>query len=205
MSAPPSAGPGIRLGDIGIRIAPSGAAAAPGTSYEAATRARTKAPAGGLGSSLTALVFELTQMMERLAATGKPDSIDLRSLPMTPAERTRLQALLGTGEVRATLGAGGVSTFIETRYAGLWWVEHRDPAGEVIAELFEVTPVPQILASSLSEVGAGARELRSALRAALPTPTPPMALTSPSLPTPSVPSMPHGPHDIRERGDDIKA
>jgi len=43
---------------------------------------------------------------------------------------------------------------------GVWWVEHRDSHGELIAELIEVTRVPQILASATDEILAGARALR---------------------------------------------
>ena len=38
--------------------------------------------------------------------------------------------------------------------------EHRDPQGELIAELLEVTYVPQMLASASDEVTAAARTLR---------------------------------------------
>jgi hypothetical protein len=44
--------------------------------------------------------------------------------------------------------------------AGVWWVEHRDRQGELIAELIEVTEVPPILASAPDEIAAAARQLR---------------------------------------------
>lgn len=179
MSAVPPAQPVIRLGDIPIRIESiargergehtqvHGAAAASGVPPAAAPAhglaSGGAASTGGLGASVCALLFELAAMMERLAVTGEPGSIDLRSLPMSPPERLRLQALLGPGEVQATLDAGGLSTFAETRYAGLWWVEHRDHHGRLISELFDVSPIPQILASTLDEIGAAAAVLRASL------------------------------------------
>ncbi len=51
---------------------------------------------------------------------------------------------------------------------GVWWVEHRDRQGELIAEMIEVTRVPQILASASDEIAAGARAAaRSKSRAPL--------------------------------------
>ena len=89
-----------------------------------------------------------------------------------PAQRTRRPALadqgqraLGEGEVQATLNAEGISKIHETRVPGVWWVEHRDQHGEVIAELIEVTRVPEILASAADEVAAGARDLRAHISA----------------------------------------
>lgn len=117
-------------------------------------------PSGGLGGGVTAILHEIVGLLEQLAATDEPAAIDLRSLPMSPQDRTELQRALGEGEVQATLNAQGISRMYETRVPGVWWVEHRDPQGAVIAELIEVTRVPQILASASDEIGAGARALR---------------------------------------------
>jgi hydrogenase-1 operon protein HyaF len=78
-----------------------------------------------------------------------------------------LQRALGEGEVLATLNAEGTSIIHETRVPGVWWVEHRDQAGELIAELIEVTRVPEILASASDEIAAGARALREQIATAV--------------------------------------
>jgi hydrogenase-1 operon protein HyaF len=134
-----------RLGDIPIRIESAPA------SVEVD---------GGLGGGVSAILHEVVRLLEQLAAADEPAAIDLRSLPMSPQDRTELQRALGEGEVQATLNAQGVSTIRETRVPGVWWVEHRDSHGELIAELIEVTRVPQILASATDEILAGARALR---------------------------------------------
>jgi hydrogenase-1 operon protein HyaF len=130
-----------RLAEIPIRIEPPAAS-------------------GGLGGGVTAILNEIVRLLERLASLEEPAAIDLRSLPMSPQDRTELQRALGDGEVQATLNAEGISRIHETRVPGLWWVEHRDRQGEVIAEMLEVTRVPQILASASDEIAAGARALR---------------------------------------------
>jgi hydrogenase-1 operon protein HyaF len=133
-----------RLTDIGIRI-------------EAPTRR------GGLGGGVAAVLSELVGMLERVALGGDAATIDLRSLPMSPQDRIELQQTLGQGEVQATLSAEGVSTLHETGVSGVWWVEHRDRHGELIAELIEVVAIPQILAASRDEMIAGGRALRERL------------------------------------------
>lgn len=115
----------------------------------------------GLGGGVMAILAELVGLLERLASGDLPATIDLRSLPMSPQDRIALQSALGDGEVQATLDAQGLSSIRETRVPGLWWVEHRDPRGEIIAESIEVTRIPQILMSALDEIGAGAAALRA--------------------------------------------
>ena len=130
-----------RLAEIPIRIEPGAAT-------------------GGLGGGVNAILHEIVRLLERLATLAEPAAIDLRSLPMSPQDRTELQRALGEGEVLATLNAEGTSIIHETRVPGDWWVEHLDQAGELIAELIEVTRVPEILASASDEIAAGARALR---------------------------------------------
>jgi hydrogenase-1 operon protein HyaF len=115
----------------------------------------------GLGGGVMAILAELVGLLERLASGELPATIDLRSLPMSPQDRVALQGVLGNGEVQATLDALGLSSIRETRVPGIWWVEHRDPHGELIAESIEVTRMPQILVSAVEEIVAGAAALRA--------------------------------------------
>jgi hydrogenase-1 operon protein HyaF len=136
-----------RLAEIPIRIEPAAAAA-------------------GLGGGVAAILHELVRLLERLVTLEEPAAIDLRSLPMSPQDRTELQRALGEGEVHATLNAEGISKIRETHVPGVWWIEHRDRHGELIAELIEVTRVPEILASASEEIAAGARALREQIATA---------------------------------------
>jgi hydrogenase-1 operon protein HyaF len=114
----------------------------------------------GLGGGVAAILTELVSLLERLADGEQPAAIDLRSLPMSPHDRAELRRALGEGEVQATLNADGLSNIRETRVPGVWWLEHHDRHGELIAELIEVTRIPQILMSASDEIAAGARALR---------------------------------------------
>lgn len=135
-----------RLNDIPIRIEPP-------------------ASSGGLGGGVTAILSELAGLLVDVAKGGVPTFVDLRSLPMSPRDRTELQSALGTGEVRATLDADGLSTLCETGISGIWWIEHRNREGELIAELIEVTRIPQILQSTPEDMATSARELRERITA----------------------------------------
>ena len=71
------------------------------------------------------ILTEIHQLLKALSEKGEAGSIDLRSLPMTDADREQLEEILGRGEVRAELELAGVSEVWETAYAGVWWVRHR--------------------------------------------------------------------------------
>lgn len=116
---------------------------------------------GGLGPGVTALLYEIADRLDRLAEGGAAESIDLASLPLNPVDLERLRDALGDGEVEATIRADGVSLVRETGVAGVWWVEHRDAAGHVIAEMLEIARVPEILGVAADDVGRGAALLRA--------------------------------------------
>ena len=118
---------------------------------------------GGLGGGVTAILSELVSLLERLATGEESAAIDLRSLPMSPQDRSELRRALGDGEVQATLNAEGISNIRETHVPGVWWVEHHDRHGELIAELIEVTRMPHILMSATDEIALGAVALREQL------------------------------------------
>jgi hydrogenase-1 operon protein HyaF len=126
--------------------------------------ARIEPPAaGGLGGGVAAILCELVSLLERLVEGDTAGAIDLRSLPMSPADRAELQRVLGEGEVQATVNAQGLSKVRETRVSGVWWVEHFDQQGDLTAELIEVGRVPAILTSASDEIAASARHLRAHL------------------------------------------
>jgi hypothetical protein len=148
-----------RLADIPIRLAPS----APRESGASMASAEGTEAAGGLGSGVYAIVAELTTLLDSLVRRGQSGVIDLRSLPMSGHDRTELRRLLGEGEVKASFDAEGISRFGETGVAGVWWVEHRDRQGELIAELIEVAPFPQILSSGADDIAAASHVLQARL------------------------------------------
>ncbi|MDE3027686.1 MAG: hypothetical protein KGH84_04750 [Paracoccaceae bacterium] len=106
---------------------------------------------------------EICLALSALAATGARDAIDLRSLPLTLADRQELEAVLGRGDVSVALEAVGKSEIWETRFTGVWWLRHFGGDGRVAAEVIEVTPVPDILAAHRDDIGAAAARMAAEL------------------------------------------
>ncbi len=133
------------LGGIPIHVEPTGGPQA----------------AGALGAGLGAILSELATLLEALRRRGVEGAIDLRSLPLGPDDLDRLQGILGTGEVDIRIEANGESRIRETAVGGLWWTEHRDAAGALLAVLIEVARVPNILSPADEDLALGAARLRA--------------------------------------------
>lgn len=110
-----------------------------------------------------AVLREVESLLGHLVATGESGVIDLKGLPMAPADFEVLGSVLGEGEVNATIQAGGASSVRETAIHGVWWVTHRNEDGEVAAEFIEVARVPEILLSQPEDMETSLTRLRQVL------------------------------------------
>jgi len=110
------------------------------------------------------VLSEIGALLARLAEHGESASIDLRSLPLTDADRTQLQELLGRGEVTASLDLMGRSEVRETGFAGVWWIRHMGAGEQVSSEEIAVTPVPEILHSHPADIAASVARLQHRLK-----------------------------------------
>lgn len=117
-----------------------------------------------LSGQAEAVLSEVAEMLGHLLEEGGEDSIDLRGLPLTQADRDWLDEQLGRGEVTIELQAGGASVLYETAYPGVWKVVHRDLQDRVLVELIEVAWVPAIIRANPEEVRSGYEELRQLLK-----------------------------------------
>lgn len=111
-----------------------------------------------------ALLREMASLLAALAVGEAGGSIDLRALPLTPTDLDELRAVLGAGAVDARVEALGESTVRETRFPGVWWVTHRNEAGEIVAELIEICAVPAILIAPHEDIVDGAARFAQTLR-----------------------------------------
>jgi len=105
------------------------------------------------------LLNEVMHAIDRLLEAEEPTVIDLASLPFGPGELERLEERLGRGELRAELDALGASHIRETAYPGVWWLEHRNTAGDVVGRYLEITRTPEILMSQDADILAGRARL----------------------------------------------
>ena len=110
-----------------------------------------------------AVLAEIAERLQELSAGGAGSVIDLRSLPLTEADREQLEAALGRGEVVAELQIAGRSTVRETAYAGAWWIRHRGANDRVSSEEIAVCPIPEILASHPADIESAALRLKEDL------------------------------------------
>jgi len=121
-------------------------------------------PGEMLTGQAEAVLTEIGELLGRLLESGEAGSIDLRSLPLSPADRAWLDERLGLGEVEIVMNAGGESALNETAYAGVWKVVHRDTEGRVLAELIEVAYVPEIVKPATADIESAYHHLQSGLK-----------------------------------------
>ena len=106
---------------------------------------------------------EISTLLAALSESGQAASIDLRSLPLSDADREELEEALGRGEVRAELDIAGASEVWETRYPGVWWIRHRGAGDKIASEEISVCRVPEILITHPVDIQAAAGRLRQEL------------------------------------------
>ncbi|NGX15388.1 hydrogenase expression/formation protein [Wenzhouxiangella sp. XN24] len=112
------------------------------------------------------LLHEIRHALGRLVESGEPTVIDVQSLPMGPGDMDRLMGALGDGEVRAELEALGTTVIRESRYSGVWIIEHMNGSGGVASRFIEISWVPDLLQAQAEDVQKGLTELVDALASA---------------------------------------
>jgi len=110
------------------------------------------------------LLHEIRHALARVARGESGTVIDLRSLPLAPGEEEKIEAVLGEGEVQAELQALGPTSVLETAYAGVWIVTHRNTEDEIVARFIEVGRIPEILRSQPEDIERSAKELQQKLQ-----------------------------------------
>ncbi|MEE4161788.1 MAG: hydrogenase expression/formation C-terminal domain-containing protein [Woeseiaceae bacterium] len=106
------------------------------------------------------ILNEVAHALDRLVTLNEPTVIDLARLPFSPGELEKLEEELGEGELNARLDSLGESIIRETAFPGVWWLEHRNAAGEIVGRFVEVTYSPDILRSQDVDISAGRGVLR---------------------------------------------
>lgn len=109
------------------------------------------------------LLHEIRHALARLLEEGEPTVIDIQSIPMGPGDLRRLFDALGEGEVRAELESLGKTVIRESRYSGVWIIEHMNAAGGIASRFVEITWIPSLLQAQAEDVQKGLKELADAL------------------------------------------
>lgn len=106
----------------------------------------------GLTENALPLLHEIRHALKKLLEDGESTTIDLHAIPFGPGDEDRLLSVLGDGEVSATVDALGLSHIKETRYPGVWLIDHRNPENERIAFQIVIAAVPDILSSQQGDI-----------------------------------------------------
>ena len=114
------------------------------------------------GNALPVL-HEIAHALVRLLETGEPTTIDLGAIPFAGGDERKMDELLGSGEVRATLDLMGTSHVAETGIAGVWRVDHFGEDGQTLSRFVEVTWVPDILKTQREDAESGLARLTAML------------------------------------------
>lgn len=122
------------------------------------------APVAARTGNERAVLAEIRTHLAALAESGAAAAIDLLALPLSDADRDWLRETLGRGEVRAEVDATGISEVQETALAGVWWITHRNADGQTVAELIEITLLPEILCASAADAAQACERLERILR-----------------------------------------
>ena len=91
------------------------------------------------------IIHEVRHALERLIAAGEETRIDLDAIPLGPGDLARIEALLGRGEVSASIDALGPTRIHETAIPGVWVVDYRNSEDQRLSLHLEITRVPGIL------------------------------------------------------------
>ena len=103
-------------------------------------------------TSLLPLLHQVQHALQHLIADNEPSSIDLRNLSLLAEQEQCLLDFLGKGEVEARLNVFGESILQETKYTGVWLVEHYNPDAELTGRYLEIAWLPNILSSPVEDV-----------------------------------------------------
>lgn len=108
--------------------------------------ANAAACASGHGGVVGAVLHEVAARLGALARDPScEDYIDLRSLPMSDADREELRKALGRGEVVADCDVAGRCHVHETGFSGVWWVAYLAEGGAPLLEQIVIARIPAVL------------------------------------------------------------
>lgn len=119
-------------------------------------------------SPVLSLLHQVEHALHTLITHNESVSIDLRTLPLSSDQEAQLLDFLGKGEVEARLNAFGESILQETKYAGVWLVEHYNPNAELTGRYLEIAWLPNILSSPLEDVHNALEKLSCHLKDIIP-------------------------------------
>lgn len=105
------------------------------------------------------ILHEVLHRLKALGDTGEVGVIDLGAIPFGPGDEEALLGVLGRGEVEASVNALGETRIWESRFPGVWLVDHYNLEGERIAFHLEIAEIPGILRTQTEDLTDSAQAL----------------------------------------------
>jgi hydrogenase-1 operon protein HyaF len=118
---------------------------------------------GTASVGIMAILQQIAEMLETLAASGESDMIDLQDAQLAPQEYEMLREALAEGEVHAAIDAVEPAEVRETMYPGVWWFTQYNVEGDIVADIIEVTSLPEVLKAHADDVVDGLARLKEFL------------------------------------------
>jgi len=109
------------------------------------------------------ILRQVADMLETLVTSGEGGMIDLQGAGLAPQEYEMLREALAEGEVHAVIDAIEPAEVRETIYPGVWWFTQYNVEGDIVADLIEVTPLPEVLKADAEDVADGLARLKEFL------------------------------------------
>jgi len=110
-----------------------------------------------------AILAQIAQMLETLVASDESDMIDLQDAQLAPQEYEMLREALAEGEVHAVIDTVEPAEVRETIYPGVWWFTQYNVEGDIVADIIEVTALPEVLKAHADDVADGLARLKEFL------------------------------------------
>jgi len=110
-------------------------------------------------TAILSLLHQIQHGLHHLITTNESTCIDLRHFTLSSQEEEQLINFLGKGEVEARLNALGESIMQETKYSGVWLVEHYNSDDQLTNRYLEIAWLPSILLSPLEDVDSALEKL----------------------------------------------
>jgi hydrogenase-1 operon protein HyaF len=109
------------------------------------------------------LLHEVSHALARLLHENEATVLDLRSLPLSPADDEQLRQHLGVGEITVQLDSLGKSEIWETQFPAVWWIEHFNDHNELMGRYLEINWTPAIVQAPHEDVQDGLMRLQEKL------------------------------------------
>jgi len=117
-----------------------------------------------LSPSAKAVLFEISEALQRFATSGQGWTIFSNKMSLTPEERQVIRDFLGHGSIKIQLtDSDEPAEWMESGIPGVWYGVFYDQTHNPILETIEIGQFPQVASAQMEDVHANIQRLRQRL------------------------------------------